>query len=64
MSRARTIQATIRRYLDTPSSGLTRVPETEDRSIEDAIRLLQVQIFELSDAITDLAEELDKHRRR
>lgn len=59
---ARNIPAKIRGYLSAPASSLTPVPETENLPTQDAIRKLQLQIFELSDALAATARELQADR--
>lgn len=61
VDRARHIQPKIRSLVDVPASTLISVPIERDRP-EDAIRKLQVQNFELADAIADLVEEVDSLR--
>lgn len=59
--RARHIQPKINSLVDVPASTLISVPIERDRP-EDAIRKLQVQNFELADAIADLVQEVDALR--
>lgn len=56
--KARNIQAIIGSLGDVPASGLVRVPVESDQ-VPDAIRKLQVQIFELSDALAATVKELE-----
>jgi hypothetical protein len=60
-NRHRRIQATIGNLAGTTASTLIPVPTERDRP-EDAIRKLQVQNFELADAIADLVKEMDELR--
>lgn len=63
ITKAQNIQSTIRANLNARASTLVRVSEIENDSTEDAIRKLQIQIFELSDAIAGLAEHITKAAR-
>jgi hypothetical protein len=60
-NRQRNIQARIASLVDVPASSLVSVPTERDRP-EDAVRKLQVQCFELADAIADLVQEVDSLR--
>lgn len=56
LTKSKSIQQTIRANLAAPASSLIRIPEIESESTADAIRKLQVQVFELSDALHELTE--------
>ena len=62
LDKARRIQATIRAYLGAPTSSLQSVAEVEDLPTNEAIRKLQLQVFELSDALAGVVKELDERR--
>jgi hypothetical protein len=53
-------QNRLRRAMGGPASSLTRVPEIENDTPEDAIRKLQVQIFMLSDALAATMREVER----
>lgn len=57
---ARRIQSKIRAYLGASASALQAVPEIESGSTQDAIRKLQLQVFELADALAATGEELQR----
>lgn len=62
--RAANIQATIRSLLGADGNGLVSVP-TEALDQQRAVRVMQVQIFELADAVADLSQAVEElHRRR
>jgi hypothetical protein len=62
--RAANIQATISSLLGVDGNGLVSVP-TETLDQQRAVRVLQVQIFELADAVADLAQAVEElHRGR
>lgn len=60
LEKAENIQPIIRSLVDVSASSLVRVPEIENDSHEDQIRKLQIQIFELSDALAELTEYVKK----
>ncbi|HMM96707.1 hypothetical protein [Phycicoccus sp.] len=60
---ATNIAARIRGVLGSPASGLVSVPEIERDSTPDAIRKLQIQIFELSDELVRVHQKLDSLQR-
>ena len=62
LAKAKKIQGTIRSLLDVSANTLTRIPEMERESAEDAIRKLQVQIFELADAMAEIVTHLELKR--
>lgn len=64
MTRPLSVGHAVRSYLNLSPSEIIRVPEIERDSPEDAIRKLQVQIFALTDALADLAQEVDELRKR
>jgi hypothetical protein len=60
------IKRSIGSYAHSHASGLVSVP-VESKDSKEAARILQVQIFELADAVSQLAEAvngLNQHRRR
>jgi len=59
----RNIRVRIRNLAGGSAHGLIAVPEIENDSTKDAIRKLQIQIFTLTEVITDLHNELEKLRR-
>lgn len=63
LQKASSIQATIRANLGAPASTLIRVPEIEDDPTGDAIRKLQIQIFELADAMAGIVAEIETLQR-
>ncbi len=60
IEKARGIQATIRSLVGANANGLIAVPEIERDTTPDAIRKLQIQVFELSDALAAVVAELDR----
>ncbi|MFT4189804.1 MAG: hypothetical protein QM621_14665 [Aeromicrobium sp.] len=57
--KARNIQSTIRSVLGASANDLVRVSEIQNETVEDAIHKIQIQIFELSDALAELVRDLD-----
>jgi hypothetical protein len=57
------IQATIRRVVGASSSSLMPVPQIQRDETADAIHKLQIQIFELADALDGVAAELQARAR-
>jgi len=64
LDKSKNIQATIRANLAASANTLIRVPEIENESPADAIRKLQIQVFELSDAIAQMASVLEQVEKR
>jgi hypothetical protein len=63
LNKAKNVQNAITGYLNSPASTLIRVPEIENDSPEDAIRKLQIMIFELSDSLAALARHVEANQR-
>jgi hypothetical protein len=57
-AKAQSIQSIIGSLGEVPASGLVHVPVERDQ-VPHAIRKLQVQIFELSDALAATVKELE-----
>lgn len=57
--RLQNIQARVGSLTDADASGLVAVPGIENDAVASALRKIEIQIFELADALADLRDEVD-----